>query len=51
MEELIPSVLVGLWLFWRIEWLRAPRLDAFTLDDFDHVHPDHGPDWLTRQKS
>ena len=47
MEEIIPSVLVGLWLLLRIELLRAPCRDYFTLDDFEHVRPDHGPDWLT----
>lgn len=51
MEEIIPTVLIGLWLFARIEWLRAPRLDNLAIDDFDHVHPDHGPDWLVRNNS
>ncbi len=51
MEELIPSVLVVFWLLYRIESSRAPRMNNLTLDDFAHVHPDHGPDWLTSQKS
>ncbi len=38
-------IIVGLILLIRIEMSRSLHIDSFGIDDFEHPHPDHPPDW------
>lgn len=38
-------IIVGLILITRIEMARSPHVNLFGIDDFEHPHLDHPPDW------